>query len=279
MNLIFKALLLGGMITLCSLMNINAQSIRFKDKTLPCLEKNFNLQVFMTVDSVNRLPLLVEEEVQIVLEEASTHFEPICMSFSTCDMVIIENYGYNMLDDDLRAKEAGVVFGLPRRINLFFVKKIFGNDCGFSNRNGFFTEKEAHIFIELGCTDSPSVQLAHHMGHLLGLLPTNFGQANELVDGSNCEIAGDQICDTPADPFGMIRDDNEAWKLYETGIDERPIYLRDCEFVWETKDNNGDFYMPHTSNFMSPYPCKCEFTFEQYLKMVDNFNASPIKQY
>jgi hypothetical protein len=43
--------------------------------------------------------------------------------------------------------------------------------------------------------------LIHEMGHCFNLYHTHelkFGQ--ELVDGSNCETAGDLICDTPADP-------------------------------------------------------------------------------
>jgi len=49
--------------------------------------------------------------------------------------------------------------------------------------------------------------LSHEMGHCLGLYHTHSGRgcgdfANcaEEIDGSNCDICGDLVCDTPADP-------------------------------------------------------------------------------
>ena len=128
------------------------------------------------------------------------------MSFSSCAFNVIDVWSYNEINNNLRMLEAGVVYSLPRRINVFFVKSIFGSKCGQSYLDGFSTDKEAQIFIELACSDGPAEQLAHHMGILLGLLETNTGFAQELVDGSNCSTTGDLLCDTPADPYGMVRD-------------------------------------------------------------------------
>jgi hypothetical protein len=247
------------------------------DKSLPCVEKNFNLQIHMTIDSTNRQPLLSSSQVEAILERTNDYFEPICMSFSSCAFNVIDIWSYNEIDNNLRMVEAGVVYSLPRRINVFFVKSIYGSNCGRSYSGGFSTERDAQIFIELGCSDGPAEQLAHHMGILLGLLETNTGQAQELVDGSNCSITGDLLCDTPADPYGMIRDGANLW--VPMANTDPAIYFSDCEFRWEVRDNNGHYYTPHVSNMMSPYPCKCEFTRSQYLKMVENYNLSEIKQY
>lgn len=231
----------------------------------------------MTVDSTTSLPLLSTQGVDDVLESANVYFEPICMSFSSCDYNVIDNWAYNKIDTSIRMEEAGVVFSLPRRINVFFVQEIYGNSCGQSYFEGFFTQKEAQIFIETNCSDGLAEQLAHHMGKLLGLLETNTGFAEELVDGSNCSTTGDLICDTPADPYGMIR--NLAGRLVAANNISPLLYANNCEFIWGETDVNGDYYTPHVSNMMSPYPCKCEFTREQYLKMVENYNRSEIKQY
>lgn len=254
--------------------------VRYFDKSLPSVEKNFNLQVHMTVDSINKSPLLSFEQVEEILQLANHYFEPIGMSFSACDYNVIEkNYAYSDLKEMIRVKEIGVVYSLPRRINVFFVNSIIEDKCGFSYFNGFATDRNAQIFIELACGDGPAEQLAHHMGILLGLTETNRGEVMELVDGSNCAVAGDSICDTPADPFGMVRDSFNVWVRNTTIPNDSLRYFLGCEFVWEELDDNGEFFTPHTSNIMSPYPCKCEFTREQYLKMVFNYNKSPIKQY
>jgi len=142
---------------------------------------------------------------------------------------------------------------------------------------GFDSYKQARIFVELACADDPVTQLAHHMGHLLGLHPTNYEGHTELVDGSNCATAGDRICDTPADPYGYIRDESGSWTT--TPTPELEEYNRGCEFVWKELDDNGQFYNPIVSNIMSPYPCKCQFTYEQYVKMAEYYNAASVKNY
>ena len=50
-----------------------------------------------------------------------------------------------------------------------------------------------------------------------------------------------------------------------------------CEFVWETLDDNGEFFTPSTTNIMSQYPCKCEFTLEQFQIMSEAYLASRFK--
>lgn len=249
----------------------NAQVTNNLHSDLPCVEKNFNLRIVMTVDSASLQPLLNQHQIDAILAEASTYFEPICMSFASCDKEVINNYSYNKLDTDFRVREAGVLFAYPRRINVFFVNEIkFTGDCGFSYNDGFDTERQAQIFIELSssnCGDGPAEQLAHHMGKLLGLLPTNYGAELELVDGSNCTEAGDRICDTPADP-------------YNDELLEKDEYFNvGCEFVWEKKDANGDYYLPSMTNIMSPYNCKCNFSFEQYQLMAENYNKAQRKNY
>ena len=98
----------------------------------------------------------------------------------------------------------------------------------------------------------------------------------ELVDGSNCETAGDQLCSTPADPYGFIRDEADEWIPRDPkGI----VYNDGCEFISQLKDANGDYFSPSTTNMMSHYPCKCHFTHEQFSIMVDNYNKANHKLY
>ena len=246
-------------------------------KNLPCIEKNFNLRVLMTVDSASRLPLRSQVEVNNILHKTSEYFEPICMSFSSCNYEIIENYSYNNLFDSLRVKEMGVVYGYPKRINIFFVNNVINNDCGYSYLGGFSTRREAQIYVELSCTDEPAEQIARHMGRLLGLLNTNHEGHTQVANADNCSTTGDRLCSTPADPYGYTRNANGDWVVSANPLLEE--YYNACEFTWEVVDDNGDYYTPSMTNMMSPYPCKCHFTEEQFSLMVDAYQASPYKQY
>lgn len=241
-------------------------------KSLPCLEKNFNVRVIMTVDSATRMPLKTSTEIDAILAEASQYFSPICVSLSSCSYDVLENYSYNKLANETRIEEMGIVYHYPRRITLFIVNEIEGFECGYSHYDGLNSRNQALIFVELKCGDNPAQQIAHHMGSLLGLLDTNHGLAEELVDGSNCASAGDQICDTPADPYGMKRDESGNWTVSEEPGTEG--YTIGCDFIWEVKDDKGNYYNPNTTNIMSPYHCKCAFSREQFLRMVDNYNNS-----
>ena len=88
--------------------------------------------------------------------------------------------------------------------------------------------------------------VSHEMGHSLGLLHThhNIGQftttGEELVDQDanpgNCEIAGDCICDTPADP------DLRLVNVYDGN---------ECIYVGTEDDSQYNLYDPLMDNIMS----------------------------
>lgn len=110
--------------------------------------------------------------------------------------------------------------------------------------------------------DMPYGILAHEIGHFLGLYHTfesSFG--SELVDGSNCAIAGDLICDTPADP----------------GMSFTEVDSLTC--TWNNQGNefdiNGDAYTPSTVNFMSysAIHCTTEFTPMQLQRIRSTFDT------
>lgn len=89
----------------------------------------------------------------------------------------------------------------------------------------------------------PANTLAHEIGHVLGLShPHDVLIEPELVDGSNCIIGGDMLCDTPADP-----------QLNLPGM-----MLPPCTYVGTVTDANGDLYTPMLNNLMSYTLCTAD---------------------
>jgi len=197
--------LLVGLFCLVSL-SVHTQDLHRKNADLPCFDKNFNVVVHIAVDSLNRNPVASEALVNTMMTEVSEFFNPICMSFSACEILIIEdNYSYSNLQNapipvSQRIQKMEALFNKERRINVFVVDSIQNIECGYGNINGILTEKNANVVIELyNCPDSrPSQSLAHQLGHLFGLYDTyNMNSPLELVDGSNCETAGDFLIGNP----------------------------------------------------------------------------------
>ena len=85
------------------------------------------------------------------------------------------------------------------------------------------------------------------------------------MDGSNCETAGDNVCDTPADP-----------NLRQGSNCETYIVDRNCNYTGTLKDQADNLFAPDVRNIMSySYDgCRNRFTPEQAARMIyfkDNF--------
>lgn len=140
------------------------------------------------------------------------------------------------------------------------------NMWGFGQANGIATSGELLLAGKiLGQSVTTSHVISHEMGHILGLWHTHHGTFDhpgetgndptacaEFADGSNSNICGDYILDTPADPnldFN-VQNNSCAWNLYGT--------------VYDT-NNPPMLYNPSTKNFMAYTSLSCmeEFTTEQ----------------
>ena len=107
--------------------------------------------------------------------------------------------------------------------------------------------------------------LPHELGHYFNLYHT-FGnnnggtQTSELVNGSNCPYAGDEVCDTPADPYI-----DQSWFVCYN--------QSSCSWNCINTDANGQRYNPSMNNFMSYYQyCRNRFTSGQFYRMSGGLN-------
>ncbi len=267
---------------LFTISDITAQDIHHRNEDLPCVNKNFNVAIHMTVDSTNR-PLYNSAQVDTILKKVSDYFSPICISFESCEFNVIENdYSLGRIRNQPilikdQIKELNNRFAQRRRINIFFVDYIDATFCGDSEFEGIYDAFNASVYIELECNDKPAGQLAHQLGHLFGLLDTYDAESIELVDGSNCATAADGLCDTPADPYGQEYISAEDRELLENKEITNLYIGGDCEFIYEIRDPNGAYYQPDVGNIMSNYPCKCGFSREQLLLIVENYLKSNVQ--
>jgi len=106
--------------------------------------------------------------------------------------------------------------------------------------------------------------ISHEMGHVIFLWHTfHGGECPELVNGSNADICGDLVTDTPADPNIQFN-----------------VNLSNCTWTGSGTDANGDSYNPDELNIMAYTNPECMdyFTPLQGERMRNAIDALPFLQ-
>ncbi len=144
---------------------------------------------------------LREQRLRRTIQDLNEKFGPTSLQFELCDTEYIDDSNYYQIrkgsdtEQELRVKHYSADV-----INLYFASKVYDGEeeiSGFASMPN--QDYDAIIFSNDDVDDGSS--LAHEMGHYFCLLDTysTFNGYEELADGSNCDMAGDLICDTPAD--------------------------------------------------------------------------------
>ncbi|MEM9885884.1 MAG: zinc-dependent metalloprotease [Bacteroidota bacterium] len=142
-------------------------------------------------------------------------------------------------------------------LNVFVVQDANNNSTIENGRTfGYYNTGTDWLVMRRDQINEKSIVLTHEVGHFLGLLhPYNGWDSEpweeekhgnpapvrsprnvltELMDGSNCDIAGDRLCDTPPDYFFAFNWD-------------------DCDYRGGARDPNGVLVDPDELNFMGNY--------------------------
>ena len=147
-------------------------------------------------------------------------------------------------------------------INIFTVNNI--ENIGPGQTLAYYDPQDDWLVSRKGEINGSSSTLAHELGHFFSLahpfsgwdcvpynlddytnpvnvdftLPCEGGGGSQLIElhnRSNCNTAGDRICDTPED--------------YNPGL----FYQDDCDENTSVRDKNNEVITPMTNNFMSYY--------------------------
>lgn len=196
---------------------------------------------------------IAEYRIQEALSDLNSHFINANIRFVALDNInyIDNDYYHNFNVEDEEA--LGRAYDIDKVVNIYIANSISSGQvslCGYA----YFPPGNDRVMMSKSCINNGST-LPHEMGHYFMLYHThgitNNGKTDELVDGSNCHIAGDRVCDTEADPniAGFVNSN--------------------CEYTGRMRDSNGNPYAPDPLNMMSysTKACRQKFSKGQFTRM------------
>ena len=197
----------------------------------------------------NGTSLVSNADLPGLIDELNAHFVEANVQFFTCGAT---NYINNSLYYDFDQYYEGALCepnDIEDVINVYYVNSIVMSDGFQAGGFAYYPGSYDRVFIANSNVFDGGVTMAHEMGHYLSLYHTHETFTGiEFVNGSNCEYAGDELCDTPADPdlSGQVN-----------GL---------CQYTGNDVDPNGQTYNPDVTNIMaySNFSCMNSFTPGQF---------------
>ncbi len=195
--------------------------------------------------------------LQTALADANSHYAPIGIQFCIAGPIDYIDDDALYFDIDTRAEVDAlrVMNWVPNTINIYFTEVLDTESGGLCGISAFTFSAVQSIAMRNSCTATSTNHstFSHEIGHYFDLYHTHTtSTGDECVDGSNCAVAGDLVCDTPADP-----------RLSSSTV------TSSCVYVGGESDNcNNDPYAPQVENLMSYSRKQCRdlFTTGQYTR-------------
>lgn len=212
---------------------------------------------------------LPEENILSQLCRLNEDYEPLKMQFYLKDNFnyiaytrLYEDPGHTFSNSKMLSNK------VDDAVNIFVVDQIGDNTIGTTL--GYYQPLNDWIVVVKARVNASTQTLSHEIGHFFSLAHPFYGwegcpyiknelgspltithvpcsnELIELVDGSNCEISADRICDTPPDyNFGLVDPENN------------------CSLDFEVKDLNGDVIDVMENNYMSYFFNCTDYAFTQ----------------
>ncbi len=168
--------------------------------------------------------------LQGIMDTLNAYFIHASIQFFECESVNFIDDSFNYDFDSWNEQYFCGPNDIANVINIYYFNSM---DGGWLYGKSNFPGGADRIIMDRNVADTAQSIVVHEFGHYFSLFhtfETFFGA--ELVNGSNCSWAGDQLCDTEASI--------PLWGLVG------PL----CQYTGIDLDANGDSYSPDPSNFM-----------------------------
>ena len=203
-------------------------------------------------------------DITLIMNTLNTYYSSSNLQFYECDSI---NYINDSTYYDFDANDENIFCGsndIQDVINIYYFNTVTSSSgsslCGYTR----FPPSVDRVIMKNSCAINGST-IVHELGHFFSLYhthgPTNTGTTTELVNGSNCSTAGDDLCGTPADPnlSGLV--------------------TNSCQYTGTAVDANGQAYVPDPTNIMSysQKVCRTFLSSDQYNRA--NYSALNDRSY
>jgi MAM domain, meprin/A5/mu/Secretion system C-terminal sorting domain/Pregnancy-associated plasma protein-A len=191
--------------------------------------------------------------IDVMMNQLNTLFLPYNIQFFECSPIHVFASG-TLHSFDSSEEPQLAQYETTNVLNVYFFEAVSSGGtpvCGYS----YLPPSADRVIIRKSCMYEEV--FLHEMGHYFSLYHThgksNSVRTDELVNGSNCQHAGDDVCDTPADP--------NVFRSYG--------YMNGCTYIGQINDANGQPYAPDPTNYMcyANIGCKTHFSTQQLNRM------------
>jgi hypothetical protein len=144
------------------------------------------------------------------------------------------NINSNINCDDPASYAALNPWLVPNCITIFYQRALRANANGAYGGNAYIIP---NTYCSIATSNIGAAHTTtHEVGHCLGLFHTFRGSQN--INGGNCNLEGDEVCDTPVDPYGRAC-----------------ATISNCVYTGNCVDGNGaSNYTPPINNIMAYWP-------------------------
>jgi hypothetical protein len=219
--------------------------------------KPFRVDMSLTMRPHITFPLLIKVFIHVIADDDGSnvaagdssierqmefmrqYYAPQNICFILGGKQQINNTDLNNMNTDTEAGE--LTPHLVGNMLNIFIHNALMNNTGLVNGNAYDIPKWYLSMVSTAITSTTNVStLAHEVGHDFGLLHTHetaFGVENVPRSGncSNCNSAGDGLCDTPGDP----------------NLDVGNVVTAACVYTGNMFDGCGNAYVPDPRNLMA----------------------------